>query len=166
MPRMTPKEKLSTVQRTASYAGWGSMALLMGSLLYWLYRSNIGQTRDWIVNTGLAIGLGLLAYFVIGMGAVILRNLRSPEGKRALRNAALVIAILAGLSFANAIAYRRHSQWDLTGNRRLTLAPTTKRILKDLKQKIKATAFFTSSARRRGENMQGNQVRDLLSQYA
>ena len=166
MPRMTPKEKLSVVQRTASYAGWASMALLMGSLLYWLYLSNIGQNRNWIVNTGLGIGIGLLAYFVVGMGAVIIRNLRSPEGKRALRNATLVIAILAILSIANVLAYRRHAQWDLTGNRRLTLAPTTKRILKDLKQKIKATAFFTSSARRRGENMQAGQVRDLLNQYA
>ena len=166
MPRMAPKEKLTIVQRTASMAGWGAMALLMGSLLYWLYLNSIQQNRNLIVNIGLGLGLGLLVYFVFGMGAVILRNLRSPEGKRALRNAVLVVAILAILSVANVLAYRRHAQWDLTGNRRLTLAPMTKRLLKDLKENVKATAFFTNSAQVRGEAAQARQVQDLLDQYA
>ena len=166
MPRMAPKTEFSIVQRTASFAGWSGVAVLMGVLLYWLYLNGISENRNWIVNIGLGLGGGLITYFVYGMGAVILAGLRSPEGKKSIRSAVLIFAILAILSIANVLAYRRHYQWDLTGNRRLTLAPMTKRLLKDLKKPIIVTAFYTSSPQRRFEAQQAQQVRDLLDQYA
>jgi len=166
MPRMAPKEQRTFVQRWAALSGWTGMAVVMATLLYWLYLTGIGRSRNWIITAGISVSAALLLFFVYGMGAVILRNLRSPEGRRTIRNGVLVVAILAILSVANVLAYRRHSQWDLTGNRRLTLSPMTVRILKGLKQKITATAFYSQSPQRRGEAMQYRQVQDLLEQYA
>src|ERR1051325_176339 len=166
MPRLAPKRELNIVQRTASFAGWLGVAVLMAVLLYWLYLTGVSENRNGIVNVGLGIGGGLIAYYLYGMGAVILAGLRSPEGKKTIRSAVLIVAILAILSIANVLAYRRHYQWDLTGNRRLTLAPMTTRLLKGLKKPITVTAFYTSSAQRRFEAQQAQQLRDLLDQYA
>lgn len=166
MPRLAPKRSVSVRQRSAAYAGWLGVAVLMATLLYWLYLTGIEQNRNWIVTTGLWAGLALLLYFVFGMGTAIIAGFRSPEGKRAIRSAVLVVAVLAILSVANVLAYRRHYQWDLTGNRRLTLAPVSVNLLHSLRKKITVTAFFTRDTRRGMEAQQANQVRDLLDQYA
>src|SRR5262249_13676155 len=96
----------------------------------------------------------------------ILAGLRSPEGKKTIRSAVLIVAILTILSIANVLAYRRHYQWDLTGNRRLTLAPMTARLLKGLKKPITVTAFYAHGAQRRMDSQQAQQARALLDQYA
>src|ERR1044071_3460675 len=148
MPRMAAKRAMSARQKMAGPAGWAGTAVLLATLLYWLYLGAVQQSKNWIVTTGFWVGVVLLIYFVWGMGSVIVSNLRSPEGKRSIRSAILIVAILAILWVSNVLAYRRHYQWDLTGNRRLSLAPMTKRLLKDLKKPIIVTAFYTSSAQR------------------
>src|SRR5438270_7001330 len=117
MPRLAPKQSLSSRQRFAAYAGWAGVAILMATLLYMLYLSGIEQNRNLIANAGLWAGAILLLYFMWGMGAVIIANFRSPEGKRSLLSAVWIVAILAIICVANVMAYRRHYQWDLTGNR-------------------------------------------------
>ncbi len=142
------------------------MAILMATLLYWLYLTGIEQNRNWIANSGLWVGAALLLYFIWGMGSAIIAGFRSPEGKRSIRSTVLIAAILAILSIANVLAYRRHYQWDLTGNRRLSLSPMTVRILQHLDKKVTVTAFYSNGAQRRFEQQETQQVRDLLDQYA
>lgn len=166
MPRSAPKPVRTVLQRYAVHAGWAGAALILGALLYWLYLSSMLQSRNWIVNTALIFGGLLLLFFLVGMGAAIIAAFRSPEGKRAIRSAVLISAVLAILVIANILAYRRHHQWDLTGNRRLTLAPVTLRVLKGLNQKIEVTAFYSQSPQKRWELQDARKVRDLLEQYA
>ncbi len=154
------------MQRYAVHAGWLGAAVLLGSLIYWFYLTSMLQSRNWIVNTGLVVGAALVIFFLAGMGAVIIASFRSPEGKRSMRSAVLITAVLAILVIANVLAYRRHHQWDLTGNRRLTLAPVTKRLLRGLKQKIEVTAFYSQSPQKRWEMQDARKVQDLLEQYA
>ncbi|MCC6728603.1 MAG: Gldg family protein [Chthonomonadales bacterium] len=166
MPRLTPRQQRTRTQRLAAHAGWIGAAILMASLLYWLYRASLGQPRTWPISTGLGVGAALVLFFLAGMGAAILAGLRSPEGRRSARSAVLIAAVLGILVVANVLAYRRHWQWDVTGNRRLTLAPLTVRLLNNLKQKITVTAFYTQSPQRQSEARESRQVRDLLEQYA
>jgi hypothetical protein len=154
------------VQRLSVYAGWAGTALLLASLMYWLYRTSMLQTRNWVVNVGLGLSLALIVFFLIGMGSAIITGFRSPEGKRSIRSLVLISAVLGIIVIANVLAYRRHYQWDLTGNRRLTLAPVTVRVLKGLKQKIEVTAFYSQSPQRRWEAQDARRVEDLLRQYA
>ena len=65
------------------------------------------------------------------------RNLR--YGANAVVVAVLVLAI-AGL--VEAFSYRHNARADLTGNRRHSLAPQTIQLLKDLKTKVNAMAFY------------------------
>lgn len=166
MPRIAPRQQRTQVQRLAVQAGWVGAALVLGSLLYWLYLSGMLQSRNWIVNTTLGVGVALVLFFFVGMGAAIIAGFRSPEGKRSIRSAILITSVLAILAVANVLAYRRHYQWDLTGNRRLTLAPVTQRLLKGLDKKIEVTAFYSQSPQRRWEGQDARKVRDLLEQYA
>ena len=154
------------LQKWAGHAGWAGMALILASLIYWFYLSSMLQSRNWIVNTGLGLGIALVIFFLAGMGSVIIAGFRSPEGKRSIRSAVLITAVLAILVVANVLAYRRHYQWDLTGNRRLTLAPVTLRVLTGLKQKIEVTAFYSQSPQKRWEAQDAREVKDLLEQYA
>ncbi len=166
MPRSAPRQHRTQVQRLAVYAGWAGTALLLASLMYWLYLTSMLQTRNWIVNTGLGVGIAMILFFLGGMGTAIIAGFRSPEGKRSVRSLIFISAVLGILVIANVIAYRRHFQWDLTGNRRLTLAPVTVRLLKGLKQKIEVTAFYSQSPQRRWEAQDARRVQDLLRQYA
>jgi len=166
MPRTAPKTQRTRLQRYAVPAGWLGTALILGSLVYWFYLYSMVRPRNWIVNTGLGVGLALLVFFLIGMGAVIIAGFRSPEGKRSMRSAVLITAVIAILVVANVLAYRRHYQWDFTGNRRLTLAPVTLRLLRGLNQKIEVTAFYSQSPQRPWESQDARRVRDLLEQYA
>ncbi len=166
MPRLAPKRDLTVRQRSASWAGWAGVAVLMATLLYWLYLTGIEQNRNGIANTGLIAGTLLILYFLFGMGSVILANFRSPEGKRSIQSFVLIVAIIGIICVGNVLAYRRHYQWDLTGNRRLSLSPMTVRLLQHLDKKISVTAFYSSSAQRRFEQQEAQQVRDLLDQYA
>lgn len=166
MPRIAPKQQRTQVQRFAAQAGWAGAALVLGSLLYWLYLSSMLQSRNWIVTAALGVGAALVLFFLVGMGTVIIAGFRSPEGRRSVRSAILIAAVLAILAVANVLAYRRHYQWDLTGNRRLTLAPVTLRLLKGLNKKIEVTAFYSQSPQKRWEAQDLRKVQDLLDQYA
>ncbi|MBM3493576.1 MAG: hypothetical protein FJX72_04530 [Armatimonadetes bacterium] len=166
MPRVAPKQNRTQVQRLAVYAGWAGAALLLASLMYWLYLTSMIQGRNWMVNVGLGLSLAMVVFFLGGMGSAIVAGFRSPEGKRSIRSLILISAVLGAIAVANVIAYRRHWQWDLTGNRRLTLAPVTARVLKGLKQKIEVTAFYSQSPQRRWEAQDARRVQDLLAQYA
>ena len=166
MARRDRTTEMSRLQWVAAQAGWMAVVAALGTLLYWLYLSSMAEPRNWIVNAGLGASVGLTVLFLYGMGAAIVAAVRSPEGRSSLRSAALIAAVLAAIGIANVIAYRRHVQWDITGNRRLTLAPMTQRVLKGLKQPITATAYYTRSAQKPTEARQAREVRDLLEQYA
>src|SRR5205814_1328611 len=71
--------------------------------------------------------------------------------------AVLVLAI-AGL--VEAFSYRHNARADLTGNRRHSLAPQTIQLLKDLKTKVNAMAFY------RADQPGKRIIEDLFKQYA
>ncbi len=166
MPRSAPQQHRTRFQRLAAQAGWIGSALLLCGLLYWLYLSSMVQSRNWMVNGALGVGALLLVFFLAGMGSALIAGFRSPEGKRSIRSAILITATLGVIVIANVLAYRRHYQWDVTGNRRLSLSPVTVRVLRGLTQKIEATVFYSDSPSRRWEAQDAQKVRDILAQYA
>lgn len=72
------------------------------------------------------------------------------------------IALILGIVvFVEAISYRHHKRFDLTGSKRYTLSDQTTKILKSLKKEIKVTGFFNQI--QRAEELA---FRDLLEQYS
>lgn len=71
---------------------------------------------------------------------------------------ALVLGIVV---FVEAISYRNHKRFDLTGSKRYTLSDQTTKILKSLKKEIKVTGFFSQTQR-----AEEQAFRDLLEQYS
>lgn len=129
------------------------LLLLVGAVI-WYSVSNVWGP----VNLGLAIAGGALV--IVGIAANY-RQILSSLGKRSTKHATnyvisliLVIAVVSGLNF---IGQRHPKRIDTTGSGRFTLAPQTVKILKDLKNDVKITAFFPG-----GDHAP---LRELLKEY-
>jgi ABC-type uncharacterized transport system involved in gliding motility auxiliary subunit len=116
-----------------------------------------GVPARWVF-LGLGAGLLLLS-LVLNAGEA-----RSAMGTRTARYGAgaAVMALLAlGIVVAaNAISVRHHVRWDLTENKRNSVAPQTIQVLRTLKAPVSAIAFF------RSDTPGKKTAEDLLTQYA
>ncbi|MCD6310487.1 MAG: GldG family protein [Candidatus Eremiobacteraeota bacterium] len=73
-------------------------------------------------------------------------------------NTAISLILVLGIVIILGIfAARNHYQWDLTRNKRFTLAPQSVKILKNLKEDVKILAFYAKHTEKK--------ARDLLDQY-
>ena len=122
--------------------------------------SFLGARWDWlwwptVVAGGVLIFLSFLPPVGQAARRANQRNLR--YGANAVVVVVLVLAI-AGL--VEAFSYRHNARADLTGNRRHSLAPQTIQLLKDLKTKVNAVAFYRTD--QPGKRI----IEDLFKQYA
>jgi ABC-type uncharacterized transport system involved in gliding motility auxiliary subunit len=76
------------------------------------------------------------------------RDPRAALGVRSVRyglNTAMVVVLLLGvITVVEALSFRHNARLDLTENRRQSLSSQTVQVLKGLKTKVKATAFYRS----------------------
>jgi hypothetical protein len=108
--------------------------------------------------------LGLGVAFLLLALTLNARETRSAMGTRTARygTGAAVMALLAlGIVVAaNAISVRHNARWDLTENKRNSVSPQTIQVLRTLKSKVSAIAFF------RSDTPGKKTAEDLLAQYA
>jgi len=108
--------------------------------------------------------LGLGVAFLLLALILNARETRSAMGTRTARygTGAAVMALLAlGIVVAaNAISVRHNARWDLTENKRNSVSPQTIQVLRTLKSKVGAIAFY------RSDTPGKKNAEDLLAQYA
>ena len=126
---MTPRNKL---------------AGLLGALLV---LATLFTASYYPAQGALAWTLGVLGAAAIGHFLYQERqNLRRGAGSRGARhgaNAAVITAACLGtLVVINVLAVRHNGTWDLTADRRFTLSAQTRKVLRELEQEVKVTAFF------------------------
>lgn len=108
-------------------------------------------------------GFACIAFFVIGSAvqnkdflADLAKNRTTQNGTKSLLT---TVAILVIIGVLNWFGTRMHHRIDLTSNQQFSLSEQSKKIVKDLKQELKVTAFI------RGGDPQGRQLKDLMAEY-
>jgi len=126
-----------------------------------------------LVGAALALAYPLpVQWFVLGLGLALLllslilnaREARQAMGTRTVRygtGAAVMVLLALGIVVvANAISFRHSARWDLTENKRNSVSPQTIQVLRTLKSKVSAIAFY------RSDTPGKKTAEDLLGQYA
>ena len=78
-----------------------------------------------------------------------------------LNSLVMILLVLAIVILANWLINRHPYRYDTTKNQQFSLSPMTKNALKNLKQNVKITAFFTESQ----EEGMRQRMKDLLDNY-
>ncbi len=127
------------LQAWADYLAGIGIALLAAAGILKL----LNQPNERIVAL-VVLGVIGLVFYVFAKPAQV-RQAVTGRGVRYGANALLMslafIGIVGGLNF---LAARYHQRVDLTANKSQSLSPLTIQVLKDLKQPVKATAFYTT----------------------
>ena len=115
------------------------------------------QRHTWV---GWIVGLLCLVAYVVGS----LNTIRDYLKRRSTRHGAsaliLILLVLGILVFVEAISARHSARLDLTAGKRFTLSEQTSKILKNLENPVRVTAFYQEGS------PQAEEARDLLDQYA
>ncbi len=135
--------------------GYGGFIIIVASAVAYGMMPAI-QSYAWI---GWVVGLLCLMVYVAGS----LKGIKDYFKERSTRYGAnaviLVLLILGILVFVEAISARHSIQFDLTASKRFTLSGQTIKILKNLEEPVRVTAFYQ-------EGSPGAQkAKDLLDQY-
>jgi ABC-type uncharacterized transport system involved in gliding motility auxiliary subunit len=144
------------LKRVADWAGYLGLAVLAVAVALPFVRPEWSQFRWGLVIAGVVLVLvGLLAY--VG-------DVRGTLGRRTTRyglNAAvLVLLVLGVIGLVEVLSFRHSWRYDLTENRRHSLAPQTIQLLRNLQTDVNAVGFFRS-------DQPGKRVaEDLFKQYA
>lgn len=111
--------------------------------------------------TSVALGLGLLMLLVNLY--LNFADVRRFLGKRSTRYggnlAVLALIVLAIAVLVQGLATRHNLRWDLTENKRFSLSPQTRNILKNLKKNTELIAFY------RDTEAGKQSLKDLLEEY-
>lgn len=133
--------------------GAGLLLVTAGGILY-----GILYTRGWVAVLPLLAGIALTVTSV-----VLAYRTASTEGSRrstryGLSTGLSVIVLAAILIFAQTLSHRHNARFDLTMNRRFSLAPQTAKVLDGLEVDVQITAFYTETTQER------TVMQDLLSE--
>ena len=138
---------------------WGMSA----AIVFLLGAAALALFVPWLTRLrwALVIAAGVL---IIATAAANWREGASFLGRRGTRygaSAALLVVLALGIVvMANAVSLRYSARWDLTENKRHSLASQTVKVLQGLKTPVEVIAFFRS-------DQPGKRVaEDLLKQYA
>jgi ABC-type uncharacterized transport system involved in gliding motility auxiliary subunit len=129
------------------------LAVLASIGLYVVYRQ---------LNLALQISLGLilvgLALFALLDPERVRRALTGRQARYGSNALVLTLAFTGIIVVTNYLIFNNSKRWDLTQEKRYTLAPETIETLSKLSAPVNAKAFFTSQT-------SSDQARDLLEQY-
>ena len=144
------------IRRLFDWSGYVGLAVLAVAVLLPFARPAWATQRGWVLLAGLLlVGASLLGRVGDLRGAVGGRTLRY-----GVNTAAMIVLLLGVIGVVEALSYRHNWRWDLTENRRHSLAPQTVQLLKSLGTDVSATAFF------RSDQPGKRTAEDLLKQYA
>ncbi len=115
----------------------GAVAVLAGLGIFLFIRELRGASYTVMALGGIMLLVSLMASFVEVRSAITGRR-----GRYGTNTAVMIVAFIALALLLQVVVLRNSVRWDVTATRQYTLAPQTVEILKNLKQPIKATAFF------------------------
>ncbi len=142
------------LQEWATYFGAAGLALWFAAGILKV----LGRIQNESLIALLVVGVLLFALYVYARPAEV-RQVVSSRGVRYGSNALVVVIAFVGVvGLLNFLGTRYHASWDLTANKSNSLSDQTIKVLKDLKEPVKAIAFYGP------ENRQP--VEDELKQYA
>ncbi|MDH7571195.1 MAG: GldG family protein, partial [Armatimonadota bacterium] len=150
--------ELSRRDQVGIALGWASLFFLAVGLIWYIGNTTLVRWNMAVLGVGAALGI---AYLVVRKEAA-LSVITSREAGGHANATVYILAVFAIVVCINYIASRRVWQYDLTRQRLYTLSPQTKEVLKNLKDEVKATAFYQLAGRGGAE---GQKARDLLKQY-
>jgi ABC-type uncharacterized transport system involved in gliding motility auxiliary subunit len=143
---------LAKVSTTVGYGGF--VIIIASAIAYGMIPAV--QSYAWI---GWVVGLLCLTVYVAGN----FRTIKDYFKKRSTRHGAnaiiLVLLILGILVFVEAISARHSVRFDLTASKRFTLSGQTIKILKNLEEQVRVTAFYQDGS------PEAQKAKDLLGQY-
>jgi ABC-type uncharacterized transport system involved in gliding motility auxiliary subunit len=135
---------------------WGVVICLLGA-------GGLAVFVPWLTRLRVALLIAAAVLLVVTV-ALNWREGASLMGRRGTRygaSAALLIVLALGVAvLANAVSLRYSARWDLTENKRHSLAPQTVKLLKALKTPVEVIGFF------RSDTPGKRTAEDLLKQYA
>jgi ABC-type uncharacterized transport system involved in gliding motility auxiliary subunit len=127
----------------------------MAILVYGVNTTEVHLIRiAWILGS-----ISLVASFVLGMGALG-QSLRSRTVVQGTNMALMIVFFLAIVASIQFLATRHSKRFDLTRNKRFSLAPQTLKILDSLDVDVQITGFFRKGSANRAK------AHDLYDQYA
>lgn len=131
------------------------LAVMAGGGLFYAISQVHAEWGVYAVGAGLAL---VLAAALAGRRELG-RLLTSRQARLGLGSGASIVAALALVVFLGTLAARHNSQWDLSQGGQFTLAEQTLKVLADLKEPVKAYAFF------RNDQAGRPQAKELLDRY-
>ncbi|MBI4302195.1 MAG: GldG family protein [Chloroflexi bacterium] len=146
---------LGTFSATSLVAGAiGVVALLAALMVYLLTPELRAQAR-----TLVAIGGFFLLLFILGNIREIKTALLGRRGKYGTNTLVMIGAFVGIVVLANYLGVQNHRRFDVTAAHQFSLSPQTVRILKGLKDPVKAIAFLVPDDPARSE------IDNLLREY-
>ncbi len=143
----------------ADYFGGVGLALLVVTGIFYLLR----QPTERLVVLGV-LGVVCIALYMYARPQQVRQTVTS-RGALFGSNLLLVTVAFIGLvGMLNWLSGRYNSHYDLTANKSNSLSELTVKVLQDLKEPVKATAFFVA-LRPPGDNAD-QEVKDRLKEYA
>lgn len=139
----------------APYAAYLGLAALGGAAISFL----ITKKLDLVTEILLGVGLFLVATYVLLRPAEVRRALTGRQARYGSNTLVMSVAFLGILVLVNFLAGRHHLRADWTAEKAYSLSPQTLEILKELKEPVHVTGFFTPADSRRTE------LEDLLVEY-
>jgi ABC-type uncharacterized transport system involved in gliding motility auxiliary subunit len=143
------------MKKISRYVGFAGLALLLaagfGYALAPMY-------KGFYVIPGALAAAALLIYLVFNL-AELKRFGTSRSTKYGAGSALAVVLVLGILIFVAVLTNKHSTRYDMTAQKRYSLAPQTMKILEGLALDIKAEAFYQEGSTK-------VQARDLLDQYA
>jgi ABC-type uncharacterized transport system involved in gliding motility auxiliary subunit len=147
------REKL---QDGAPGFGWGGVIALLLAFLAW----RLGSQPQWLPQGLLIVGIAAIGLFALLRPEAVRALLARRQARYGSNALVMTLALLGILFFVNVWSNNHHKRWDLTENKRYSLSPQTIAVLKNLKEPVKITGFYTPA-----ESGQREQVEDLLKEY-
>ncbi len=94
----------------------------------------------------LAVGAVFFALFVIARPAQVRQAVMSRSARYGSNALVMSVAFVGIIFLANFLGSRYHYRQDTTANKTFTLSPLTIQALKDLKEPVRAVAFYTANS--------------------
>ncbi|MBE0618175.1 MAG: GldG family protein [Proteobacteria bacterium] len=131
-----------TMKGTSKMVGIAGAILVLAALFVFNYYPD---QKAILAVLAIAGGASLLFFFIAERRLVALAP-GSRAAKHGANAAAITLAFLGILVILNVLALRHNAKWDLTPDKRFTLAEQTVKVLKGLPREVRVTAFFSEAS--------------------
>lgn len=131
------------MNKPINIAGLMGLGLLIVGALFYNIQGRLTTSTTVLL---LVAGVLLLIYF-IGNFRLLKAKLAQRSTRHGLNLVLMTILVLGIIGFVQVIATKRHIRYDLTENKRYSLAPQSQNLLQNLPEKVTILCFYTESHR-------------------